>query len=93
MKKNELLSSELSSCHSSISSLKIANDELNTRIEKLIVASSSLDHVSIYNICKDVDIDLCVATVALIDDLNARIKELNVQVKNANDKLGKIKFV
>jgi hypothetical protein len=37
-------------------------------------------------------IDSCVSNVALITNLNARIKELNVQVKNANDELGKTKF-
>jgi hypothetical protein len=50
----------LSTYHSSISSLKIANDELNDRIKKLNechVASSSLEHVTIYNRCKDIDID------------------------------------
>ena len=32
IKKNELLSSELSTCHDSISSLKILNDDLNTKL-------------------------------------------------------------
>jgi hypothetical protein len=31
-KKNDLLSVELSECHSSISCLKIANDDLNVKI-------------------------------------------------------------
>jgi chromosome segregation ATPase len=35
VKKNEFLSTELSYCHSFISSLKTANDDLNARIEKL----------------------------------------------------------
>jgi hypothetical protein len=39
-KKNDLLSTELSSCHSSTSSLKIANDDLDARLEKMSVASS-----------------------------------------------------
>jgi hypothetical protein len=38
--KNEMLAFELSSCHSSITSLKSLNDDLNARIEKLNVASS-----------------------------------------------------
>jgi hypothetical protein len=49
------LSSELSSCHDSISSLK----SLNARLEKVNVASSSVEHVSICNRCKDFDIDAC----------------------------------
>jgi hypothetical protein len=35
VKKNEILSSELSSCHESISSLKNLNDDLNTKLEKV----------------------------------------------------------
>jgi hypothetical protein len=47
IKKNEMLAFELSSCHSSITSLKSLNDDLNIRIEKVNVASSSIEHVSI----------------------------------------------
>jgi hypothetical protein len=57
IKKNEMLAFELSSCHDSISSLKSLNIDLNARIEKLNVASSSLEHVSICNRCKDFDVD------------------------------------
>jgi hypothetical protein len=39
VKKNEILSSELSTCHDSFSSLKSLNDELSTRVEKFNVAS------------------------------------------------------
>jgi hypothetical protein len=42
IKKNEILAFELSSCHSSITSLKSFNDDLNARIEKLCIASSSI---------------------------------------------------
>jgi hypothetical protein len=45
IKKNELLSSELSSCRDSISSFKNLNADLNAKIEN--VASSSVEHVSI----------------------------------------------
>jgi chromosome segregation ATPase len=58
-KRNEIMSSELSSCHESISSLKRSNANLNTRIEKLDIASSSMEHVSICNRCKDFDVDAC----------------------------------
>jgi hypothetical protein len=40
-----MLAFELSSCHSSITSLKSLNDDLNARIEKVIVASSSIEHI------------------------------------------------
>jgi hypothetical protein len=84
----------LSTCHSSISSLKDANDDLNDKIEKLNewhVSSSSLEHVIICNRCKDIDVDTCVANIVVIADLNAKI-EKNAQGKNANDELKKIKF-
>jgi hypothetical protein len=42
IKKNEIISSKLSSCHESISSLKRSNADLNARIEKLNIASSSI---------------------------------------------------
>jgi hypothetical protein len=58
-KKNEILSSELSSCHEYISSLKRSNADLNARIEKLDIDSSSVEHVYICNKCKYFDVDAC----------------------------------
>jgi hypothetical protein len=66
IKKNELLSSELSSCHDSISSLKSLNAYLNAKLEKVNVTSSSVEHVSICNRCKDVNIDACNAHASTI---------------------------
>jgi hypothetical protein len=57
IKKNEILSSELSTCHDSISSLKTLNDDLNTKLEKFNMANSSVEHVAICNRCKDLNID------------------------------------
>jgi hypothetical protein len=71
---------ELSTSHSFVSSL-ITNDELNDRIEKVNechVASSSIEHVVICNRCKDIDAESCVANIAMIAHLNARIENLNV---------------
>jgi hypothetical protein len=73
IKKNVILSSELSSCHESISSLKGLNVDLNARIEKLNVASPSLKHVSICNRCKDFDIDACNNHVSTISKLNDEV--------------------
>jgi hypothetical protein len=70
------LSSELSTCHDSISSLKNLNVDLNTKLEKLNVASSCVEHVVICNICKDVNIDAC----------------LNTQLKTCKDNYEKLKF-
>jgi chromosome segregation ATPase len=80
-KKNEILSSKLSSCHESISSLKRSNVELNARIEKLDIASSFVEHVSICNRCKDFDVDACNNHASTISWLNEEIANLNAQLK------------
>jgi hypothetical protein len=55
VKRNELLSSELSPCNNFISSLKNLNVDLNAKLEKVNITSSSMEHVSICNMCKDFD--------------------------------------
>jgi hypothetical protein len=40
VKRNEMLSSELSTCHESVSSLRSLNDELNAKLEEVNKASS-----------------------------------------------------
>jgi hypothetical protein len=59
IKKNEMLAFEPSSCHSSITSLKSLNDDLNARIEKLSVTSSYMENVLTYAKCKDHDFYAC----------------------------------
>jgi vacuolar-type H+-ATPase subunit I/STV1 len=81
IKKNEIMSSELSSCHESISSLKGLNADLNARIEKLNVASPSLEHVSICNRCKDFDIYACNNHVSTVSKLNDEVANLTAQLK------------
>jgi hypothetical protein len=85
IKKNEILAFDLSSCHASISSLKSINVDLNARIEKLYVSSSSLEHVSICTRCKDHDIDACV-----IEKLNDEIAQLIVQLKTCKNEIEKM---
>jgi hypothetical protein len=58
-KRSEMLSSELSACHESISSLRILNDDLNAKLEEANKLSSCVEHVSICNRCKDFDVDAC----------------------------------
>jgi 5'(3')-deoxyribonucleotidase len=53
IKRNEMLSSKLSICHESISSLKKLNDDLNAKLEKVNATSSCVEHVVICNRCKD----------------------------------------
>jgi hypothetical protein len=92
IKKNHLLSIELSSCHSSIPSLKIANDNLSRKLDECHVSSSSLEHVSICNRCKDFDIDACNDHDSTIVKLNDEITQLNGQLKTCKGECDKIKF-
>jgi hypothetical protein len=86
------LSSELSTCHDSISSLKSLNVDLNVKLEKVNVTSSSVEHVSIYNRCKDFDINACNKHVSTILNLNNDVASLNAQLKTCKDDYDKLKF-
>jgi hypothetical protein len=90
--KNEILSSKLSSCHESIYNLKSLSADLNTRIEKLNIASSSVEHISICSRCKDFDIDACNDHAFTILKLNDEVANLNAQLKICKNKCEKIKF-
>jgi hypothetical protein len=92
IKRNEMLAFELSSCHTSISSLKSLNVDLNARIEKLSVVSSSLHHVSICNRCKDFDVNACNDHASTISKLNDDIAKLHAQLKICKDECDKVKF-
>jgi hypothetical protein len=91
-KKNGLLGAELYSCHSSISSLKNANDDLSKKLDECYVASSSLSHVSICNRCKDFGIDACVDHTSTIAKLNDVIDRLNIKLKTGKYEVEMIKF-
>jgi hypothetical protein len=92
IKKNEILSSELSSCHESISSLKDLNVELNAKLEKVNETSSCVEHIIICNRCKDFDIDACDEHVTSIAKLNNEVASLNAQLKTCKDDYDKLKF-
>jgi uncharacterized membrane protein len=87
------LSSELSTCHDSISSLKNLNDDLNVMLEKVNVTSSCLEHVVICNRCKDFEVDACNKHVSTIINLNNDVARLNAQVKTCKDNYENLKFV
>jgi hypothetical protein len=76
-----MLSSELSVCHESISSLKILNDDLNAKLEKANTTRSCVEHVVICNRCKDFDINACDEHLASITKLNNEVASLNAQLK------------
>jgi SMC interacting uncharacterized protein involved in chromosome segregation len=89
IKINEMLSSELSACHESISSLKGLNDELDAKLEKANATSSCVEHVVICNRCKDVNFDEHAITIA---KLNNEVTSLNAQLKTCKDDFEKLKF-
>jgi hypothetical protein len=92
IKKNELLSSELSTCHESISSLKNLNDDLNAKLEKVNETSSCVEHVVICNRCKYLDVDACNEHASTIAKLNNDVASLNAQLKTCMDNYEKLKF-
>jgi hypothetical protein len=91
-KRNEMLSSQLSACHESISSLKSLNDELNSKLEEVNKTSSCVEHVSICNRCKDFDVDACNEHLISITKLNDEVASLNAQLKTCKIDFDKLKF-
>jgi hypothetical protein len=81
LKRNEMISSELSACQESVSSLKNLNVELNAKLEEAKVTKSCIEHVVICNRCKDFDIDACDEHLASITKLNDEVASLNAQLK------------
>jgi uncharacterized protein YkvS len=83
IKRNEMLSSELSACHESVSSLKNLNDGLNAKLEEVNETSSCVEHVIICNRCKDFDVDAYDEHLASIAKLNNEVANLNAQLRLA----------
>jgi hypothetical protein len=91
-KRNEMLSSELSACHESISSLKILNDDLNAKLEEVNKSSACVEHVVICNRCKDFDVNTCNEHLIAITKLNDEVASLNAQLKTCKSDFDKLKF-
>jgi hypothetical protein len=92
IKRNEMLSSELSVCHESISSLKILNDDLNAKLEVANKSSSCVEHVVICNRCKDFDVNACNEHFIAITKLNDEVASLNAHLKTCKIDFDKLKF-
>jgi hypothetical protein len=92
VKRNEMLSGELSTCYESISSLKSINDDLNAKLEVANRASSCVEHVVICNRCKDFNVDACVEHLTSIAKLNGEVASLNTQLKTSKNEFDKLKF-
>jgi hypothetical protein len=92
IKRNEMLSSELSACHESVSSLKNLNNDLNAKLEEASKISSCVEHVVICNRCKDFDVDACNEHIVYITKLSNEVASLNAQLKTCKDDFNKLKF-
>jgi hypothetical protein len=92
VKRNEVLSSEISACHETISSLKSVNDDLNTKLEIANKSSSCVEHVVICNRCKDFSVDACSEHLISISKLNDEVASLNAQLKTSKNNFDKLKF-
>jgi hypothetical protein len=89
IKRNDMLSSELSTSHESITTLKNLNDELNAKLDEVNAISSSVEHVVICDRCKDIDLDKHVTAIV---NLNNEVASLNAQLKTCKDDYDKLKF-
>src|SRR6187455_1682876 len=92
IKRNEVLSGELSSCHETIATLKGVNNDLNAKLEVANKSNSCVEHVKICTRCKDFDVDACSEHLVLISKLNDEVASLNAQLKTSKNEVDKIKF-
>jgi hypothetical protein len=92
IKRNEMLSSELSACHETISSLNSLNDELTTKLEGVNRSSSCEKHVVICDRCKDFDVGSCDEHLIYITKLNDEVASLNAQLKTCKINFDQLKF-
>jgi DNA-directed RNA polymerase subunit F len=92
VKRNEMLSSELSTCHETVSSLKSVNDDLNAKLEVANKTRSCVEHVAICNRCKGFEVHACVEHLTSITKLNAEVASLNAQLKTCKIDFEKLKF-
>jgi hypothetical protein len=92
IKRNEMLSFELSACHESVSSLKDLNVELNAKLEEANVTRSCVEHVVICNRCKDFDVNACNEHLVSITKLNGEVASLNAQLKTCKVEFDQLKF-
>jgi hypothetical protein len=92
VKRNEMLSCELSTCHETVSNLKSINDDLNAKLEVVNKSSSCVEHVVICNRCKDFNVDACSEHLISITRLNDEVASLNAQLKTSKNDFDKLKF-
>jgi hypothetical protein len=92
IKRNELLSSELSTCDETVASLKSINDDLNAKLEVVNKSSSCVENVVICNRCKNFNVDACDEHLISISKLNDEVASLNAQLKTCKSDFDKLNF-
>jgi hypothetical protein len=92
VKRNEMLSCELSTCYETISTLKGVNDDLNAKLEVANKSNSCVEHVMICNRCKDFNVDACSEHLVCVSKLNDEVASLNAQLKTSKSEFDKLKF-
>jgi hypothetical protein len=92
VKRNGMLSCELSTCHETVASLRSINDDLNAKLVVANKSSSCVEHVVICNRCKDFNVDACSEHLISITRLNDEVASLNAQLKTSKNDFDKLKF-
>jgi hypothetical protein len=92
IKRNKMLSGELSTCNDSISNLKRINDDLNAKLEIASKSTSRVENVVICTRCKDFNVDACSEHLVSIAKLNDELASLNAQLKTSKSEFDKLKF-
>jgi hypothetical protein len=96
VEKCENVSKELDICNDSISCLRTENASLNAKLEKLNVwnvSTSSVEHVTIYTRCRDVNIDAMNDHLAIIKEQNDHIVKLTTKIDEHELENEKFKFI
>jgi hypothetical protein len=89
------LSKELIICNDSISCLRTENANLFAKIEELNAckpSTSTIEHVTIYTRCRDVNIDAMNDHLAMIKEQNDHIANLNAKITEHELENEKFKF-
>src|SRR5688500_2603434 len=92
VKRNEMLSCELSSCHETISKLRSINDDLNAKLEIASKSTSCVENVVTCTRCKDINFDAYSEHLACISKLNEEVASLNAQLETSKSDFEKLKF-
>jgi hypothetical protein len=85
----------LNVCNESISSLKIDNDNLNAKIEKLSIckaSTSTVENVTICTRCRDINIEAMDDHLAMIKQQNDHIAKLTAKIVERELENKKFKF-